>query len=344
MVDRVLRDEIWESDRYLDLSTDTQRLAFIRLLSEADDFGNCEGHLRRIYRTLAKVMQVRSEEDAAKVLDALVEVDLIRFYEIVEEAEGETRTRRLIHIPRFRSHRQYHTRKVPPSPWDDKDVALGKTRRVINHGLAKNVVTTSLPRSSGNDATSQPRSNHVAEGVGVGVGENTLSSHRQVKTEPASYPQAPPARADEVGTRAGRVSAMLRSLGVRVTAMHPTVIELVEAGATDAQLRDGVERCRFNKPAPEEIPASYFRKVMIDVMNPGKALTPLVTPKPAPSPCSWTGCLEHADRKFGETWYCGTHFFEANRAELAARGMPEASRSAGNVLAEIQRKAAEGRK
>ena len=43
MADRLIRDELLESDRWLDLHSDTTRLAYVGLLLLADDFGNLEG-------------------------------------------------------------------------------------------------------------------------------------------------------------------------------------------------------------------------------------------------------------------------------------------------------------
>jgi hypothetical protein len=149
--DRIIRDELLESDRWLDLPTDASRLAFVGFLLVCDDFGNFEGGPRRLFRLLHKFTQIKTEEASVAVLDALMACDLIRRY--------ESDKRELFHIPRFKSHRQYLSRLYPPSPWCPKDTTLGKEKRIINKGLAKNVVTTSLQRS-----------NDVAEGVGVGVG------------------------------------------------------------------------------------------------------------------------------------------------------------------------------
>jgi hypothetical protein len=175
VADRILRDEIWESERFLDLATDTQRLAFVRLISLADDFGNLEGGSRRLFRIFARVMLIKTPEDSTAILSALSDADLIRFYTIKDE-QMHLGERELIHIPRFKVHRQYLARKVPASPWCDPEVELGKSRRVVNQGLAKNVVTTSLLHSNDIVTTSMLRSRHVAEGVGVGVGVgNTLA-------------------------------------------------------------------------------------------------------------------------------------------------------------------------
>jgi hypothetical protein len=156
MPDRLLRDELLESERWLDLPSDTDRLAFIPLLLNVDDFGNLEAGLRRLFRLFHKCTQVKTEEHTAVVLAHLHEADLARPYQVA--------AREFLHLPRFRPHRQYLTRKVPASPWD-YERELGKDRRVISRGLAKehelgeNIATTS-----------HQRSNDVAEGVGVGVG------------------------------------------------------------------------------------------------------------------------------------------------------------------------------
>lgn len=155
MPDRVIRDELLESDRWLDLPTDAARVAFVGFLLVCDDFGNFEGG-RRLYRLLVKISKCETETDADEIIHALEAADLIREY----EAEA----RQLYHIPRFRPHRQYLVRKVPASPWDD-DRNLGKNRAIVNRGHAKNQQDTenlaSKPLQSGSGS---------AEGVGVGVG------------------------------------------------------------------------------------------------------------------------------------------------------------------------------
>lgn len=151
MSDRILRDELWLSDRFLDLPTDIARLAFLRFLSLADDFGNFEGGIRRLARILHACTQSKTDEAIAQTLDALMAADLIRCY----QAEG----RDLIHIPRFRSKRWYFARKVPASPWCDASTPLGKEERAQKQEHTQKVDTTLSQRCS-----------HVAEGVGVGVG------------------------------------------------------------------------------------------------------------------------------------------------------------------------------
>lgn len=160
MPDRVIRDELLDSDRWLGLTHDSERLAFVGLLLRCDDFGNLEAGAGRLFRFIQSFTQVKSQENVASILQHLADVDLIRLY----QSEG----RELIHIPRLRPHRQYLVRRCPPSPWCDTSTPLGKTKRIINKGIAKNVVTTSSKRSD-----------DVAQGVGVGVGENTRTRTRR---------------------------------------------------------------------------------------------------------------------------------------------------------------------
>ena len=165
MPDRIIRDEIWSSDRFLDLPTDAARLAFFKFLSLADDFGNFEGGSRRLFRALSACTQIKSEEACASTVESLLSADLIRGY----HHEG----RELFHIPRFRSHRQYLSRLLPMSPWCDKNAVLGKEKRIIIKGIAKDVVTTSLPRSV-----------DVAEGVGVIARKTTRPRKPRIATKP----------------------------------------------------------------------------------------------------------------------------------------------------------------
>ena len=106
MPDRVIRDDILDSERYLSLSSDTARLCFLHLILVADDLGNCDGSnlfLRR--RVLVCNL---SEAAVTKIISELADTDLIRLY----EHEGK----RLIHIPRFRQRIRYIKRAHPRPP------------------------------------------------------------------------------------------------------------------------------------------------------------------------------------------------------------------------------------
>lgn len=196
MAGQVLREEIWESERFLELPSDTHRLAFIRCLNLSDDFGNFEGGSKRLFRKLHECTQLKSETGSRALLADLIECDLLRRYEI----EG----RELFHIPRFSTCKSYLARRVPPSPWCDTNVVLGKTKRVVNRGLAKNAPVTS-------PAHNKDVSTEV--GVGVGVGEKKTPSVS--KKPPQSG--APPA---DAGTDAGALVTTKDLVAEGVDAKH----------------------------------------------------------------------------------------------------------------------------
>lgn len=155
MPDRIIRDEILESDRWLDLPSDTDRLAYLGLRLKTDDFGNIEAGQRRMFRLLNSFTQIKTDETCTIVLNHLSDADLIRFYESGDPPHE------FIHLPRSRPTGSYLVRKCPPSPWCDPDIQLGKHIRAIrNQGLAKNI-----------PVTSQERNPHVSQGIGEGIGK-----------------------------------------------------------------------------------------------------------------------------------------------------------------------------
>ena len=113
MYDRILRSELFESNRYLDLHTDTSRLTWISLIPLADDFGNLDGNTKRLWRWLTFRTTLKTEPDVVKVLSELCDADLLRRYEV----DGQP----WFHIPRFECDRDYVTRRYPKSPWDDEE-------------------------------------------------------------------------------------------------------------------------------------------------------------------------------------------------------------------------------
>ena len=121
MPDRMIRDELLESERWLRLKDNADRLAFIALLLRADSLGNFSADLFRLVR-LWRDFGISTEEHAAKTLSELVDQDLVRLYEV----DGV----RLLHIPRFQQRVRYLTRIFPPSPWttdEQKQKVLNKS-------------------------------------------------------------------------------------------------------------------------------------------------------------------------------------------------------------------------
>ena len=163
--DRMLRDELLDSERWLDLPSDTHRVVYVGLLLRADDFGNLEGGPRRLFRFMHGFTQVKTELAAIARMGALVDADLARRYEV----DG----RELWHLPRTRSwsRKSYLVRKVPASPWCPPDRELGKhVRSIRNQGHAEKVNVTSVSREL-----------NVWLGVGVGVGVEKIKNKSKAK-------------------------------------------------------------------------------------------------------------------------------------------------------------------
>ena len=151
MPDRIIRDELFESVRWLDLPSDTHRLAYIGLVcTRADDYGNLEGGPRRLYRWMHQFTQIKSDADSIKIMSDLADSDMVRRYEVGGLEYW--------HLPRFKNSRRYWSRKCPKSPFDEQK----ELTSVENQVVVKNP-TAGLPQSS--------RSPSRGVGVGVGVGE-----------------------------------------------------------------------------------------------------------------------------------------------------------------------------
>lgn len=85
--------------------------------------------------------------------------------------------------------------------------------------------------------------------------------------DPGAGLSQPPEHPEPVGaTRRGTVCALLREKGVDVTPGNPLLLGWVEAGATDAQLVEAVERARQHKPPPQRIPARYLDPIIREVI------------------------------------------------------------------------------
>jgi hypothetical protein len=164
--DRLIRAELYQSERWLSLPTDTHRLIYNALIHTADDFGNIEGGSRRLWRWMS-FSQVKSEQDAIKIMSELADVDMVRHY-VVDAKE-------FWHLPRFHNTRTYTTRIHPPSPWCDPLAYTGSYKRTTKQA-AKAKSDSDLNQSS-----FKPDSD-LKIGVGVGVG---------VKPKPSGDFQSP---------------------------------------------------------------------------------------------------------------------------------------------------------
>jgi len=217
MYDRILRSELFESNRYLDLHTDTSRLTWISLIPLADDFGNLDGNPKRLWRWLTFRTTLKTEPDVEKVLSELCDADLLRRYSV----EGET----YCHIPRFRQSRDYVRRLVPASPWDDEMLIVRmvdiKGRRLALAQLrAKAIATDSKEKSEIVRPTlaqpSQQISPTVGTGEGIGEGKKNLKPLSSIDPDSpegfelradafARADQLPPEKVSRIDTRAARL-------------------------------------------------------------------------------------------------------------------------------------------
>lgn len=111
MPNRIIRESLLESDRWIELHDNTARVCYLVLLLSADDIGNMEAsgpRLRRLWREYG----VDTDAKVSAVLQTLMDADLARVYE-------DARKKRHLHVPRFRQYLRHWIRRVPGSPWDD---------------------------------------------------------------------------------------------------------------------------------------------------------------------------------------------------------------------------------
>jgi hypothetical protein len=117
MYDRVIPCEIYESDEFIGLPSNTARVVYLALYNEADDFGNIQTTPRYPSRWFATIFQIKTDAAMCKVMQDLCNSGLIRTY----DSDGV----KCLHLPLFRNHRTYTRRVAPPSPWCDPNAATG---------------------------------------------------------------------------------------------------------------------------------------------------------------------------------------------------------------------------
>lgn len=108
MPNRIVRDSLLDSDRWLSLANPAERLAYVALLLKADDLGTADATDGQLVRFWREPCNVKGPEDALLILNALADADLVRLY----EAGGK----RLVFIPRFRQRFRARTFRRPPPP------------------------------------------------------------------------------------------------------------------------------------------------------------------------------------------------------------------------------------
>lgn len=108
MPDRIIRDELLESNRWLSLKDNADRLAYVALLLRADSLGNFSAEPFRLMR-LWRDFGINTEALVAKTLTELADHDLVRLYTADQKP--------LLHLPRYQQRVRYLKRIFHPSPW-----------------------------------------------------------------------------------------------------------------------------------------------------------------------------------------------------------------------------------
>jgi len=162
MPDRIIRDEILLSDRWIDLPTDSHRLIYAALLLRADDYGNLEGGPRRLYRWMHGFSQIKSEADSIKLMSDLQDAEMVMRYTVSDKEYW--------HIMRFKNSRWYWKRECPQSPYPDDTTNEEKQRPKENRNTH---VSNTLPTRR--------------EGVGVGVGEGLENKKNKTTARAAPF-------------------------------------------------------------------------------------------------------------------------------------------------------------
>lgn len=136
MPDRVIRDELLESERWISLKDNADRLAFVALLLSADSLGNFSAEPFRLMR-LWRDFGINTVALVAKSLSELADHDLVRLYEV----DGKP----YLHIPRFRQRLRYVKRVFPPSPW----TSVEQNQELANNSPDCHLTVTRLSPAEG---------------------------------------------------------------------------------------------------------------------------------------------------------------------------------------------------
>ena len=179
MPDRIIRDELLDSDRWLSLRRNTHRLAYLCLLLRCDALGNMEATDGALWRAWRDPLALTDRAAIFDLLGALVDADLVRIY----QAEGDAK--RYAHLPRTRFPLRYVYRICPISPWttDEQKQILEKFSRG-----ARMVRTSSAPAKVSKGKLKHQRARKqttVDNSPGKPLGDN---SPETAKTERASSP------------------------------------------------------------------------------------------------------------------------------------------------------------
>lgn len=160
MPDRIIRAELLDSEAWLSLKDNADRVCWIAVFLTADVFGDLPAGPQRLMK-LWRHAGIDTPEKVAHVKSNLADVDLIRTYSIAPKD--------YLHIPRYRQNRRYLGHVWPLSPW----ATIEEKQR-----FAKN----------SREELQRPQEDHVL-GVGVGVGDKPKSApvHKSVDKSPGKW-------------------------------------------------------------------------------------------------------------------------------------------------------------
>ncbi len=113
MSDKLIRDELLRSHRYVSLSNDTTKLLFLHLMLSSDSLSNAEATTTALSLAMGRHI---TEGAAGTMLNELGDHDLVRVY--------ENQGKRYVHIPRSRQRIRYLSGKHPRPPVgvEDKEI------------------------------------------------------------------------------------------------------------------------------------------------------------------------------------------------------------------------------
>jgi len=177
MPNRVIRDELLQSGRWLDLPTDSHRLIYENLLLLADDYGNLEGGPRRLFRWMHSFTQIKTEVDSIKVMSDLQDADMALRYEVAGKEYW--------HLTRFKNSRKYWARKFPRSPYPESDRIPTKQEDIKNPDPVLTPIEPHNRKSiQENDLFELNQCSKKNPPGGVGVGELPIRAQRKPRAAP----------------------------------------------------------------------------------------------------------------------------------------------------------------
>ena len=130
MPDRIIRDELLESERWLSLKDNADRLAYLALLLRADSLGNFTAEPFRLMR-LWRDFGISTLALVSKTVTELADHDLVRCYQVDDKS--------FVHIPRFgQRNTRYIKRVCPQSPWTTDE----QKQRLADNSQCEHSVST----------------------------------------------------------------------------------------------------------------------------------------------------------------------------------------------------------